>query len=218
MVLLGGQHQAMNVLTSAEKEAGWELLFDGASTKGWLSFHGLGPVKPGWTVKDGVLSISDPGEAGDIVTEGKYDWFELSVDFRLGKGQNSGIMFHVIDGGEAPWHSGPEVQIYDAGDDMHAERSGYLYQFYKPEKEATNPVGQWNTVVLKITKNKCSTTMNGQLYYEWVYNSPDFLELLKKSKFSAFPEFAKADIGRICIQGDHGKVDFRNVKIRPITR
>jgi hypothetical protein len=67
-----------------------------------------------------------------------------------------------------------------------------------------------------IAPNKCFTEINGQRYYEFVYGSEDFWSRVKKSKFAEFPNFAKLPTGRIAIQGDHGVVSFRNMKIRPI--
>ena len=90
-------------------------------------------VRPGWQVKDGTLACVDPHNAGDIVTADKYDWFELSLDYNISEGGNSGIMFHVTNDGGAIWATGPEIQLEDnvkAGD---PERCGWLYQLYKPE-------------------------------------------------------------------------------------
>jgi hypothetical protein len=53
-------------------------------------------------------------------------------------------------------------------------------------------------------------------YYEYVYGSEDFWARVAKSKFSAYPYFAKAPSGMIALQGDHGVVSFRNIKIRRI--
>src|SRR5205823_2060587 len=78
----GDQNQASaqpaNQLTDEEKKAGWILLFDGKSFDGWHNFKSDG-VRPGWQVKDGTLACVDPKHAGDIVTTGKYDWYELSI-------------------------------------------------------------------------------------------------------------------------------------------
>ncbi|MFN8138966.1 MAG: DUF1080 domain-containing protein [Fimbriimonadales bacterium] len=205
--------QAPNSLTKAEEKAGWKLLFDGKTTAGWHNFNATG-VRPGWQVKDGVLSIVDSAQAGDIVTDEKYEWFDLTLDFNLGKNQNSGIMFHVADSGEAPWHSGPEVQLYDHPAEKGVEISGYLYQLYASTVDATKPAGEWNHLRILVAPKKCETYMNGVKYYEYVLGSADFWDRVAKSKFSKYPEFAKLKEGTIAIQGDHGQVSFRNIKIR----
>lgn len=207
--------QTPNTLTSAEKRAGWQLLFDGKSTKGWHNFGKKG-VGPGWTIVDGVLTSTDPEHAGDIVTDKKFEWFELKLDFNIGPGQNSGIMFRVADSGKAPWHSGPEVQIYDHKADGKTQITGYLYELYKSPVDAAKPAGDWNTMRIVVSRDECTTHVNGVKYYDYNLGSPDFWARVKKSKFSEFPGFAKTKKGSIGIQGDHGVVSFRNIKIRPL--
>lgn len=207
--------QAPNTLTDAEIKAGWKLLFDGKTTRGWHNFRKEG-VGPGWVIKDGALTSETPSAAGDIVTDEKFDWFELIIEFKLTPGGNSGVMFHVQDLGEAAWHSGPEIQIYDHGTSTGPQRSGWLYQLYESEKDSTKPVGEWNQIRLLVTPKHCETAINGVKYYEFVLGSADFKARVAKSKFSAFDFFASRTNGSIAIQGDHGVVSFRNIKIRPI--
>ncbi|MEI7985410.1 MAG: DUF1080 domain-containing protein [Armatimonadota bacterium] len=213
--------QPDNVLTPKEAKAGFKLLFDGKTTNGWHNFKAKG-VRSGWTITDGVLASTDPANAGDIVSEEKFDWFELYVDYNVSKGGNSGIMFRVADDGDATWHSGPEIQIMDRDVDPKGQLAGYLYQIYPSHDEAvkppdaTKPPGEWNRLHIIVSPKKCETFMNGVKYYEYVYGSADFWDRVKKSKFSEFPGFGKLDKGSIAIQGDHGLVSFKNIKIRPI--
>lgn len=205
--------QAENTLTATEKAEGWKLLFDGRSMNQWVNFKS-DSVRPGWKVVDGTMKVADPGNAGDIVSKNDYQWFELSIDFKLDKGSNSGIMYHVVNGGNATWHSGPEIQLYDV-DTEGVEKAGWLYQLY-PGEANTYKSGDWNTMKVLISKDKCATYVNGAKYYEYVLGSKDFNDRVAKSKFSEFPGFAKAGKGRIALQGDHGVVAFRNIKIREI--
>src|SRR5690242_17887353 len=101
-----------NTLTEKEKTEGWKLLFDGRDLNGWHNFKKT-DVRPGWQVKDGVLMCVDPHNAGDIVTEDKFDWFELQLDYNISRGGNSGIIFRVADEGNHVWESGPEFQLED---------------------------------------------------------------------------------------------------------
>lgn len=205
----------LNTLTAEEKKEGWQLLFDGTSTKGWHNYNAKG-VKPGWQVKDGVLTVSDPGNAGDLMTDKEFTWFELKLDFNYEKGQNSGILFRVKEGAEACWHTGPEIQIYDAPASSGQEITGYLYQLYHSTVDSSKPAGEWNTMHISISPDKCETKVNGVKYYEFVIDSEDFWARVAKSKFAEFKEFAKSKTGAIAIQGDHGHVSFRNIKIRPM--
>jgi hypothetical protein len=215
----------LNQLTDAEKKAGWKLLFDGATLKGWHNFKKEG-VRPGWQVKDGTLVCVDPKTAGDIVTDDQYDWFELSIDFKIGVAGNSGIMFRVTNAGKSTWSTGPEIQLLDNVKGADSQRCGWLYQLYKPENDpktnkpldATKPVGEWNTLrfVLAPPPAKSQLDMNGVKYYDFVFHSDDWKERVATSKFKKQADFAKADTGYIALQGDHGSVSFRNIKLRPI--
>lgn len=210
--------QSDNALTPAEARAGWKLLFDGKTTKGWHNFREKS-VRPGWKVENGTLTCSNPETAGDILTDAQFDWFELKIDVNLGKGQNSGLMFRVDETkGEAPWHSGPEVQFYDHPQQAGVETTGFLYQLYGAKTDAAKPAGEWNSLRIMVDPKLCFTEVNGVRYHEYVYGSADFWERVKKSKFSKFDFFGKAPKGSLAIQGDHGIVSFRNIKIRPISR
>lgn len=213
----------LNTLTKKEKAAGWKLLFDGQTLNGWHNFKTTG-VKPGWQIKDGTLACVDPHNAGDIVTEEKFDAFELSLEFNISVGGNSGIIYHVSDEGNAVWASGPEFQLQDNVAGKDAQLCGWLYQLYQPPidsktgkpLDATKPAGQWNKVTLLISPKKCEHIINGVKYFEYVIGSDDFNARLAKSKFSKMPLFAKSSTGRLALQGDHGQVAFRNIKIRPL--
>jgi hypothetical protein len=166
----------------------------------------------------------DPHNAGDIVTSNKFDWFELQLDYNISEGGNSGIMFHVTDSGRAVWATGPEFQLEDNAKAADQIRCGWLYQLYQPEidpktgkpLDATHPAGQWNHVRLLISPGKCEHEINGVKYFEYVLHSDDFNARVAKSKFARMTNFAKVDLGYISLQGDHGAVSFRNIKIRPI--
>jgi hypothetical protein len=217
---------AVNQLTDDEKKAGWKLLFDGKSFDGWHNFK-RDDVRPGWQVKDGALVCTDPHNAGDIVTTGKYDWFELSIEYNIAEAGNSGIMFHVTNDGGAIWATGPEIQLEDNVKAADPVRCGWMYQLYKPEDDpkagkpldATKPVGEWNhiRIVIAAPPAKSEVDVNGVKYYDFVYNSDDFKARVAKSKFRDMPNFAKSDSGFIGLQGDHGSVSFRNIKLRPIS-
>lgn len=207
--------QKPNALSGDEKAAGWRLLFDGRSTKGWHNFKTTG-VRPGWKVVDGTLTCVDPHNAGDIVTDEKYDWFELDLDYRLAPGANSGVMFHVADEGGVAWASGPEIQLHDRRVSDEPQKSGWLYGLYPASVDATRPEGEWNHLRIVITPQGCSTELNGVPYTLFTLGSDDFKARVAKSKFGPMPLFAKTEKGTVALQGDHGVVSFRNVKLRPI--
>ncbi|SPE57213.1 conserved exported hypothetical protein [Verrucomicrobia bacterium] len=217
------QEGNINTLTEQEKAAGWKLLFNGKDFTGWHNFR-RPDVRPGWEVKDGALVCADPHDAGDIVTSDQFDWFELQLDYNISVAGNSGIMYHVTDAGRAVWATGPEFQLEDNKEAADPVRCGWLYALYQPPDDpktgkpldATKPVGEWNHVRLLISPEKCEHDINGVKYFEYVLGSEDFKARVARSKFATMPGFAKSNSGYIALQGDHGSVSFRNIKIRPI--
>lgn len=215
--------QQENTLSDDEKAEGYQLLFNGSNFDGWHNFRMEG-VAPGWQVTNGLLTCVDPRHAGDIVTSNQYDWFELQLDYNISPAGNSGIMYHVGDTGPAVWFTGPEFQLEDNELATDPIRCGWLYALYKPPidpntgkiLDATKPVGQWNHVRLLITPKKCEHDINGVKYFEYVLHSDDFNQRVAASKFSTMPGFAQSDTGSIALQGDHGAISFRNIKIRRI--
>ena len=168
-------------------------------------------------MKDGVLTLTGKG-GGDIITKTEYDSFEFTVDYRISKGGNSGLMFHVKETEATPWRTGPEIQIQDNIDGHDAQKAGWLYQLYRPVKgvDATKPAGEWNTLKILITPKKCVQWMNGTKYVEYVKGSEDWDKRVAASKFRKFKNFGKATEGHLCLQ-DHGNVvSFRNIKIREV--
>lgn len=214
--------QPLNQLTTSESLSGWKLLFDGESTAGWRNY-GKENLSSGWKVVDGALVRSENG-AGDIVTADTYKAFELSLEYNISKGGNSGLMFHVVENRNPPWHSGPEIQIQDNRDGRDPQKSGWLYQLYKPGRDnatgetidATRPAGQWNQLYVRIAPNQCEVSLNGVMYYRFKLGDQQWKDLVAKSKFANLAGFGAAGEGHICLQ-DHGDlVSYRNIKIREL--
>jgi hypothetical protein len=103
-------------------------------------------------------------------------------------------------------------------------RCGWLYALYQPPDDpktgkpldATKPAGEWNRVRLLVSEKLCEHEINGVKYFEYVLDSDDFRGRVAKSKFHTMPLFAKTHKGYISLQGDHGEVAFRNVRIRAV--
>lgn len=84
--------QTSNTLTPKERKQGWNLLFDGVNTNGWITPSGEA-VPAGWVVKDGCITAVKDGKGGDIITVDEYADFDFSVDYNLEPGCNSGIKY-----------------------------------------------------------------------------------------------------------------------------
>jgi glucose/arabinose dehydrogenase len=207
-----------NTLTAAEQKGGWRLLFDGQTTEGWRNYK-QDSVSDGWQVTDGALQWTRP-RAGDLISEQKFDRFELSLDYKISPGGNSGVMFHVAETNGPPWHTGPEIQVQDNVDGHDPQKAGWLYQLFQPDKmgdqivDATRPAGEWNQLYIRINGDDCEVCMNGVRYYRFRLGDEKWNERVAKSKFARMKRFGREGEGHICLQ-DHGnQVAYRNIKIR----
>lgn len=229
VVLAAGAKRAdaetpVNELTQSEKRSGWQMLFDGKTTTGWRNFK-KDTISDGWKVIDGALVRAEKG-AGDIVTEKKYGAFELSLEYKIGKAGNSGVMFHVGETSDRPWHTGPEIQVQDNVDGHDPQKAGWLYQLYKPSApnwskdksvvDTTRPAGQWNQLYVRINRDDCEVCVNGVRYYRFKLGSMDWNKRVAESKFAKFAEFGKLGEGHICLQDHNDEVAYRNIKVREI--
>ncbi len=209
--------QAPNKLTPQEQAAGWHLLFDGTTSTGWRSTKSPAFPTTGWEVKNGLLSVTEHGgeeggNAGDIMTVRKYTNFELSVDFRITPGANSGIKYFV-DLDLAPGHDGHgsnvgfEYQVLD--DALHPDgkkgKNGdrTVASLYDMIPAATDKpvhaVGQWNTARIVVQGTHGEHWLNGVKVLEYDRATPAFRAIVADSKFHVYPNFGEANGGYILL-------------------
>jgi hypothetical protein len=222
-----------NTLTAEESAAGWKLLWDGKTSDGWRSAKGPDFPKAGWEIKDGELIIHETGgaeskAAGDIITTEKFSDFELSVDFKITPGANSGIKIFVdpsINKGEGS-AIGPEFQILD--DDRHPDAKmgrdgnrtiGSLYDMITaPSTKRVYPPGSWNNARILSDGKEITFTLNGIETLKIERGSDDWKKLVAISKYAKWGNFGELPEGHILLQ-DHGNtVAYRNIKIRDFSK
>jgi len=205
---------AVNTLTESEKAQGWRLLFDGKNPANDWRGYKKDELPSAWVVRDEALFLESKG--GDIVTKEQFENFELLIDWKISEAGNSGIMFRVQEISKAPWHTGPEIQVLDNAGHHDPNKAAWMYGLYTTTVDATKPVGEWNRLRFVTKNGKCQHWLNDVFYVEYEIGSGDWNEKVSKSKFGAFPDFAKFAKGHLCLQ-DHGnQVWFRNIKIRPL--
>jgi hypothetical protein len=209
-----------NTLTDAEKAAGWTLLFDGASTTGWRGFKNQAFPDKGWSVKGGELVHAAGGGGGDIVTTEQFGDFELSIDWKVAPGGNSGIMYRCAEDKDYPWQTGPECQVLD--DERHNDgknkktSAGSLYDVVAPPLDVVRPAGEWNTARIVARGTKIEHWLNGFKVVDIDLASDDFKKAKAESKWKDAADYASKASGHIALQ-DHGdEVRFRNIKIRKL--
>ena len=219
-----------NMLTQREIREGWVLLWDGKTTEEWQAaktHDGTFP-KGGWRIEDGILKVESSGGAesangGDIITTRSYTNFELSVDFRIATGANSGIKYFVdpdLNRG-AGSSIGCEYQILD--DDVHPDAKlgvagnrtvGGLYDLIAPLPGKPFNKDGFNTARIVVEGNHVEHWMNGVKIVEYERNNQMWNALVAYSKYKDWPNFGNAESGYILLQ-DHGdEVWFKNIKIK----
>jgi hypothetical protein len=206
-----------NTLTATEQRAGWKLLFDGTTTRGWRGFQKK-KVPDGWRVEDGALTLVAP--AGDLISENQYRDFELALEWRISEGGNSGIMYRVTEGGEATYETGPEMQVLD--DARHPDgksrltSAGSAFGLYAAPAGIVKPAGEWNQVRILVHGHHVEHWLNGVKVVEYELQSPGWEARVAASKFRQWPGYGRAPRGYIALQ-DHGdRVWYRSIRIREI--
>jgi hypothetical protein len=219
-----------NTLSKKELEDGWILMFNGITSDGWRSHNGENFPDTGWEVVDGTLHVigSGMGEAGgggDILFDRKFSNFELSLEWKVSEGGNSGIFYLAQEiPGEPVWKSAPEMQILDNAKHPDAKlgkdgnrAAGALYDLIPGDFNAVKPAGEWNQVKVMVYKGTVVHTMNGENVVEYHLWTDDWNDMVANSKFKDYEGFYNpAREGYIVLQ-DHGDdVWFRNIKIREL--
>ena len=205
----------LNTLTAAETADGWKLLFDGQNMAGFHNYKKTGtPV--GWQSIDGTLTRI--GQGGDLVTNEEYTDFELSLDWKVPEGGNSGVYYRADESQQFGWVTGPEMQILD--DAKHPDgrnpmtSAGSAYAVFPPTVKAVRPAGSWNSARLIVKGSHVEHWLNGQKVVDYELGSPEWRKAVDAGKFKDAKLYGTRTSGKIMLQ-DHGDaVAFRNIKIK----
>jgi hypothetical protein len=221
-----------NNLSNYEKNSGWTLLFNGKDSSGWKGAYKPGFPDKGWQIKNGIITVlssqgKESANGGDIVTKKEFATFDLSFEFKLTPGANSGVKYFVtLDEHNTGSAIGLEYQVLD--DALHPDaklgRDGdrtlaSLYDLIPAQKQPrfVHKIGEWNKGrVVVYPDNRVEHYLNGVKVLEYVRGSKAFKDLVAMSKYKIWPDFGEAKQGHILLQ-DHGnEVSFRSIKIREL--
>ena len=206
-----------NVLSDREHREGWQLLFDGRTTSGWMSIKGE-PITSSH-VQDGSLNPHPCNYM--LVYEKPFGDFVLDLDFKISKGCNSGIFVRTSPltprPGKDVGFNGIEIAIDDTST-AGLHDSGAIYDLVPPKANAMRPVGEWNTARLTCSGGVIRVAINGQEVShadldEWT--EPNRRPDGSAHKFDiAYKEHPRT--GYIGLQ-DHGSdCWYRNIKLRKL--
>lgn len=217
------QKQVPNTLSNKEKNNGWKLLFDGKTTGGWHGYN-MKSFPDCWAIEDGCFTMNTTGgaESLDILTNKKYKSFAFSVDYKLTKAANSGIIYQISEDSKYkfPYETGPEVQVIDHDgwpDKLEDwQINGANYAMYPPLVKPYKPVGEWNHLLLFVDGNKVTQILNGEVIVKYEKYSEEWNKLRNSGKWANFPDWGKFDEGYISLQNHGTKVFYRNIKIKEL--
>ena len=205
-------------------------LFDGKSLQGWRGYRQADATGTRWSVQDGTLTLpprdaSDTRRSRDIITTDTYDHFDLTWDWKVAPGGNSGLKYYVLEDSNSA--IGHEYQILD--DERHADakvgahrQTAALYDVLAaPKPRPVKPAGEWNTSRILAAPSgtvpggtRVSHYLNGERVLEYELDSPELRAAIAKSKFKDVSRFGKLHKGHILLQDHNDQVWYRNIRIQ----
>jgi hypothetical protein len=212
--------QSFNVLSSAEKKSGWELLFNGKSFDGWRKLAG-----GGWEIENGelVAIASNPHKQMDLLSDLEFSNFDFRFEFKNFEATNSGVKYMVTNtyGGHTSTYLGLEYQILDEEGYKYPERgylrtSASLYDLIPAENKKINPITQWNTARIVVKNHEIEHWLNGVKVVSYDRSTQAFRSLILQSKYVNMGGFGMNKSGHILLQNEGSKVAFRNLKIKKL--
>lgn len=214
----------VNTLSKKEKQKGWELLFNGTTHDGWHGYN-LKEFPDCWIIQDGAFTMTSGGgtpEQENIITNKKYRSFALSLEYKLTKGANSGVLFQVAEDPQYkyPYETGPEFQVIDHEswpDPLEDwQINGANYGMYPPVSKPYKPIGEWNQILLVVDGNNVTQILNGKVVVTYEKNSEEWKKLRDTGIWSTTPGWGKYDEGYISLQNHGTKVFYRNIKLKKL--
>lgn len=203
-----------NTLSDEEIAAGWQLLFDGKTTAGWRGWKQDTFPAEGWEVTGGCLRHTRGG--GSLVTTGVYSQFDLSFEWKVAAGANSGLKIWID---EANGQIGPEYQLLDdvghKNGGVARTSAGSIYDVLAPRaNKRLALVGSFNRSRIHARGGILEYYLNGELIVRAELDSPEWQAARAAGKFRKSPIFGIQRSGRLLLQ-DHGdEIWFQSIKLR----
>ncbi len=208
--------QEDNTLTPEEFAAGWELLFDGETLKGWKAYNGEEPQT--WSVKENSIYCDGTKGGDDIMTVEQFEDFDLKFHWKIVENGNSGVIYRVREGKQwsQPYLTGPEYQVHDEDPGNFSKTStGSYYDVYPPSRnKKVKPAMEWNSGRIRLSNGLVTHWVNGEIVMQCQMYSEDWNQKVAESKWKNKPYFGKSPFGHIDFQNHGHEVWYKNVKIK----
>ncbi len=176
-------------LDESEASAGWIRLFDGHTLFGWEIAGNAN-----WRIEDGTITV-DQGQSSLLCTSIPWQDYELTLEFNADEKTNSGVFLRTPLEIDDPATDCYEVNI--TPDDNPYPTAGVVKRQKVSEDAPEQTFGVWRTMHIELIGDQLKISVDGKLACE--YTDP-----------------APLAAGRIGLQHNHGRVAFRNIRLRPI--
>lgn len=225
----------------------WIHLTNEENAENWRAYNGES-LPPGWTISDGILNFDTELKSEEEYVGGtdviygteQFENFELYVEWKIPKGANSGIFYHIQEGYKLPQVTAPEYQIIDdvnyaAMNEGLAEynksvgfenpsqlhplqqtASDYAMYAADPKTKILNPIGEWNSTKIIFTPEKVEYWLNGKITVSFVPWNEDWQSRKDAGKWDDAEAYGSFKTGFIGFQDHGGPISFRNVKIKKL--
>ena len=203
---------------------GWISLFDGKTLTGWRGYKKKDAANTRWVINEGMLCLApgagtDTRGALDIITTNTYETFDLTWEWRVSEGGNSGLKYFVLEDMDSA--IGHEYQMID--DERHPDakigphrQTAAFYDVLAASNRPLKPAGQFNQSRVLVNGQTVEHWLNGTKVLSYELGSPELSAAIAKSKFKDVARFGKRQNAHILVQ-DHGDaVCYRNIKIKPL--
>lgn len=207
----------------------WVTLFDGETFEGW-KIYGSDSITNEWQIIDGALVCHNgAGEENmgfastSIRTVESFGNFEFELEYKIGKGGNSGIFYHVVETDDYGYDflTGPEFQVlddeYSRSETEAFKMVGANYAMHAPTVEKkVNPYMEWNKVKIIYKDGHVEHWLNDIKLLEFEEGSENWQNLKAKSKWAETESYAMYKKGSFSLQNHGDEVHYRNIRVKEL--